>query len=220
MSSRVTPAFAALALALTLGACAGFSSPVAPGQPVASPTVTHLAPLATAAPVATPAPSFATASPDTGNVDGPGAPDLSVEPVGAQTIRVTLVNTDAKAWRLVVAGTGRRATDSWTLDVATGDVGPAITTTEVTAGVAGDPVEQPALEMGDATGRVCSAALPVCLIAKTLVLPDGGNGTLVLELVRTDASVSLAVSAATAGWPSDPFVLGPWTTTDAFPWDS
>ena len=224
MFFRVTPSLAALALglmlALSLVACAGSVSPAASSQSTASPSVTHLAPLTSVPPVATPSAPVATASPDTGNVDRPGLPDLSVEPVGAQAIRVTLVNADAKAWRLVVTGTGSRAADSWALDVITGDVSPVITTTETTAGVAGDPVEQSTLELGDATGRVCSAGLPVCVVATTLVLPDGGNGTLVLELVRTDASVPLAVSAATAGWPSDPFVLGPWTTTDAFPWDA
>ena len=50
------------------------------------------------------------------------------------------------------------------------------------------------------------------------VAPPRGNGTLVVQLVRTDPSSALAASAATASWSTDPFVLGPWTTTAAFPW--
>jgi hypothetical protein len=213
MSPRVTPLFAVLALALA--ACTGATAPTMPSRPSVSPVPTRPVASPAAAPTGTPA---ATASADSGNVNAPGTPDLSIEPVGAQAIRVTLVNLDAKAWSVSVAGTGNQAADAWILDVETGDVGPVITTTEAAAGVAGDPVEQPGLEAGDPAGRVCSTTLPVCVVAKSIVLPDGGNGTLVLELLRTDTSVALAVSAATATWPTDPFVLGPWTTTEAFPW--
>jgi hypothetical protein len=222
MSPRVTPFLAVLVVAVA--ACAGTSAPAAPHQSAVAPIVTPtVAPAATpaVAPSAPTAPArpAATASADAGNVNAPGTSDLSIEPAGAAGIRVTLGNADAKAWRVSVAGTGNRAADAWTLDVETGDVGPVITTTETAAGVAGEPIEQPGLEMGDASGRICSATLPVCVVAKSVVLPAGGNGTLVLELVRTDGSVPLAVSAATARWTSDPFVLGPWTTTEAFPWE-
>jgi hypothetical protein len=213
MSPRVTPLFAVLTV--VLAACTGAMAPAAPGLSAASPAATHAVASPAPTPSASPAP---TASADTGNVNAPGTPDLSIEPAGAQAIRVTLVNPDAKAWRVIVTGTGSQAADAWTLDVETGDVGPVITTTETAAGVVGDPLEQPGLEAGDPAGRVCSAALPVCVVAKSVVLPDGGNGTLVLELVRTETSVALAVSAATAGWPTDLFVLGAWTTTEAFPW--
>jgi hypothetical protein len=153
-------------------------------------------------------------------VDGSGTPELSIEPAGAQAIRVTLADPAAKAWRVVVTGTGSRAADRWVVEVETGDVGPAITTTDTIAGTAGEPQEQPGLEAGDARARICSTVLPVCIVAATVVLPDAGNGTLVLELVRTDAATALGVAAATAGWPADPFVLGPWTTTEAFPWEA
>jgi hypothetical protein len=214
MSPRVTPLLAALSLALV--ACTSAAAPAAPsqaGQTSATPNPAH-----TTAPTSATTPA-ATASADTGNVSSVVTPDFSVEPVGAQTIRVTLVDPNAKAWSFTVAGTGSRAPDAWTVVVETSDVAPAITTTERVAGVAGDPVEQVGLETGDAKGRVCSAVLPVCVIGRTVVLPDGGTGTLVLELVRTDGSVPLAVVGSTAGWPSDPFVLGSWTTTEAFPWE-
>ena len=59
-----------------------------------------------AGPVATPAPAV-TASPDAGNVDGSGSgPELTIEVVTGDTIRATLDDPAAKAWRLVVAGRG------------------------------------------------------------------------------------------------------------------
>ena len=95
---------------------------------------------------------------------------------------------------------------------------PSITTLETVNGVAGDPQEQPGLEAGAATGRVCATSLPVCVNAASVRLPDQGNGTLTLELTRLEASADLSVTGGTAAWPSEPFVLGPWTTTEAFPW--
>lgn len=173
----------------------------------------------TARPAATPttAPA-ATAWPNTGNVTGPGAPDFSVEPVSGQTIRVTLAAPDAKAWRLTVAGTGDQSADAWTFEVETGDILPGITTTETVGGKAGEAKLQEKLAMGTAKGRVCSTTLPVCVIAKSVELPADGNATLVLDLVRTDAAAPLSVTAATATWDGDPFVLGPWTVTEAFAW--
>ncbi len=233
MKPRLAPILVSLPLAAAVLACSAgapvTTSPGAKGAPtLPTPAVPSAAAPASAAPVAatpssapiaaaSPAP---TAPPDEGNVDGPATPDLSIVPAGAQAIRVTLVDTAAKAWRVIVAGTGSRAGDRWTLEVETGDVAPAITTVDTKAGVDGDPQEQAALETGDAAGRVCSAVLPVCVTVRSVQLPADSNGTLVLELVRTDASAALAVTAATAGWLGEPFNLGPWTTTEAFPWEA
>ena len=81
-------------------------------------------------------------------------------------------------------------------------------------------MEQPSLEMGATTGKVCSASLPMCVRLASVQLPHGGNGILVLALTRTDPAAAMSVAGATARWPTDPFVLGPWTTTEAFPWDA
>jgi hypothetical protein len=219
MSRRFASLLLALSLAAALAACAAAPS-AAPASAPSSPNPTS-SPAATPAPtpaatlVATPA---ATSTPDTGNVDGPGTPDFSVEPSGAQTIKITLTAPDAKAWRIAVAGTGDHAADRWDLTVETGDVAPVITTTEAPGGVAAEPVEQPKLELGTAKGKICSTTLPVCLVASSLSLPADGDGTIVLDLVRTDAGAALSVTAATAAWDGDPFVLGAWTTTEAFPW--
>ncbi len=191
------------------------------GRSASSPTSTPVATGSAATPVPTPAASpaipAATAIPDSGNVDAPVTPALSIEPVSALAIRVTLADPSARAWRVSVAGMDGTA-ERWTLTVETGDVAPVITTNETVNGVDGEPQELAGLEAGDATGRICSVAMPVCVRAASVVLPHDGNGTLVLEISRTDTTTALSVTGSTAGWPAEPFLLGPWTTTTAFPW--
>ncbi len=214
MSPRIAPALAVVGI--VLAGCAGAA--VGPVGPVA---VVPASPSLATTPDPTAVPAPATLRPDSGDVAAdPSGPQLSVEPVASQTIRVTLVDPAAKAWRLAVEGTVDHAGDGWVLQVETGDTGPVITTTETAAGVERQPIEQPALESGGSRGRVCSTVLPVCLRAATVRLPADGDGTLVAELVRTDAAHPLRVAGSTATWPTDPFVLGPWTTTEAFPWGS
>jgi hypothetical protein len=225
MFPRLTPAILVASLAVGLAACSSIpAAPVGPTSPASRAVAPAIAEGSQATaiesrmPSPTIAPKPAPTAPDTGNVGGPVTPALSIEPVGTSAIRVTLADPAAKAWRLTVAGTGAHAADRWSLTVETGDVAPVITTVDTVNGVDGQPQEQPGLEMGDANGRVCALNLPVCLRAASVVLPQDGNGTLVLELTRTDATVALDVTGGTATWTTDPFVLGPWTTTEAFPW--
>lgn len=229
MFPRPAPAALVAALAVILVGCSGIpAAPAAPVSPAVSAPAASQAPAGgSAAVVDSPKPSpttapspVPTAIPDTGNVDGGVTPALSVEPAGSTTIRVTLADPAAKAWRVTVSGTGAHSADRWTLTVETSDVAPVITTVETRNGVDGAPQERTALEAGDTTGRVCAANLPVCVPASSLALPRDGNGTLVVELARTNAAVALDVAGSTATWPTDPFVLGPWTTTEAFPWSA
>lgn len=216
-SANVANVVLAAAVAFALAGCsAAGHAPAASALPPTS------EPAATLTPVAAPTTALPTASApigDTGNVGAAGGPIISVEPLRTLAIRVTLADLDAKAWRVTVAGTGAAAQDRWTLTVETGDVAPAVTTTETLGGVDGEAREQVGLESGARTGRICSVSVPVCLQAATVVLPSDGNGTLVLELTRTDTATSLRVTGATATWPAEPFIVGPWTTTEAFPWE-
>jgi hypothetical protein len=220
MSPRVAPAIAAASLAIALAACS------AAATPTAAPTdAMHPVPVPSAVPTpaaTTPvAPPITTPSIDAGNVtDSTAGPEVSIEPAGTGTIRVTLADPAARAWRIAVEGTGDHAGDAWVLTVQTGDVAPDITTIETANGVTGEPVVQEGLQAGTAKGRICAASLPVCVVASSVALPSGGNGTLGLELIRTDPAVAMNVAGSTAAWPADPFVLGPWTTTEAFPWEA
>ena len=224
MFLRPTPVVLVAALAAGLVGCS--STPAAPVAPAsASPTAAAEQSAVTQPASSEPSPATPTAipaaTPDSGNVNAPVTPALSVETVGAVAIRVTLADPAAKAWRLTVAAPGSAGGSAdaiWTLTVETGDVAPVVTTTDAQNGVPGEPKEQPGLEAGAGTGRVCSLAVPVCVRAASVVLPHDGNGTLVLELGRTDTTTDLTVTGSTAGWPTDPFALGPWTSTEAFPW--
>lgn len=226
MSPRFVPSLAAAALSLVVAGCAGAGTMGATSAvPSASTTPASPVAAATSAPTAAPTsaptvrPSAApTASPDSGNVEDPAGPVLSVEPISAVAIRVTLADPAAKAWRVSVSGTGAEARSRWDLTVETGDIAPAITTRETLGGVASEPVEQTALESGSPAGRICSVAVPVCIRAASVVLPADGNGTVVLEITRTDTTAPLEVTGATAAWAGAPFILGPWAATESFPW--
>jgi hypothetical protein len=183
-----------------------------PVDPVVDPVVDP-APDPVDTPTATP--------PDTGDVDGAtGALDMTVEAVSADSIQVTLVDPRAKAWRLVVSGTGDLATDRWEILVETGDVEPLITATEFRNDRIVDTMDLTGFGDGTAAAGGCRPLLGVCLDSDGFTLPADGNGTFAARLTLQGPTHPLSVRGGTAGWPSEPFVLGPWTDTEAFPWAS
>lgn len=215
MSARVAPVLAPVVVALALAGCTG-AARIAPPAPSAPSFVTSWFPRSSSAPAPLPA-----SQPDTGDVAGASTgPELSIEPFGTDTIAATVTDPAAKAWRFVVAGTGDRSGDQWVLQVETGDVGPVVTSIETVGGLTREPVDRTSLVDGSPAARVCSVVLPVCVEAIGLRLPQDGDGTLLARLVVTDPAVPLAVTGATATWAGEPFVLGPWTSTAAFPWGS
>jgi hypothetical protein len=225
MSSRLAAVLLA-AIAVAVAACAGASSSdltrgpmataaTAPASPSSTPVAIEPAPT----PVPVPASPSATVSPDAGNVDDlPLGPVLSIESISAKSIRVDLDDLDAKAWRIVVAGTGALAEDRLELTVETGDVAPTISLVEVQAGKVVDRADLSAYGDPTATAGRCHASLGVCVDADGIVPPDNGDGHLGIELTRI-GDASLTVTGETAGWPGEPFILGPWTPTEAFPWE-
>lgn len=201
---------AALAL-LAVAACAG---PVA--TPSAPPTPADGAPEPT--PIATERPTIPDATPITGGVDGAaGGPELTIEAVDEDTVRATLVDPDAKAWRVVVAGTGELGGDRWEIAVETGDVAPVITATEVRGGEVVDVLDLGGFYDGTAVAGGCHSTLPVCLDSDGFVVPEGdGRFSVLLDL--PEAQVPLVIRGGTAGWDGEPFILGEWRETEAFPW--
>jgi len=226
MSHRLAPVLAFALAAGFVAACASSAPPstlpasVTPGAvPGTSPSSSPgLAP----GPSATPelGPTEPPASPEEGNVeDWPMGPVLSVESAGARSIRVSLDDLDAKAWRIVVTGTGDHADDRLEITVETGDVAPVITVAEIRGGQVIDRTDLSGYGDPTATAGLCHRSLSVCVDADGIRLPVNGDGHLAIELTRTE-DVSLTVAGETAGWPGEPFILGPWTSTDAFPWES
>jgi len=65
----------------------------------------------------------------------------------------------------------------------------------------------------------CHSTLPVCLDSDGFGLPDDGNGRFSVRLHLEDATAALEVRGAAAYWDGEPFILGPWHETEAFPWE-
>lgn len=215
MPSRLVPVLAASLALLVAAACAGTSTGVAPSPaPTASPTprVTPTPIPATPEPVATPA-----ETPHAGDVEG-GYPELTIEFVGEDLVEATLVDPNAKAWRLVVAGVGEGAGDRLEVIVEAGDVEPVITVRELRAGRVVDTMDLSGFDDGTAAAGGCHRSLPVCFGSDGILLPGNGEGALAIRLALPDPQTALTIIGSTAGWPGEPFILGPWTDTEAFGW--
>ena len=206
MSPRIAPVIAASLVLLVAAACA---SPAARATPAGAPDPTL---------IAWPSPDPATPKPDAGNVDGIVYPELTIEAADADTIRVAITDPAAKAWRLIVAGAGALAGDRLEILVETGDVGPSITATEVRDGVVVGEMDLSGYVDGTAAAGGCHGTLPVCVDSDGFRLPSDGDGTLAIRLTLVDGGTPLTVTGGTAGWPGEPFILGPWTDTEPFPW--
>jgi hypothetical protein len=219
MSLRFAPVLAATFALLVVAACAGTA--VVPAG-TASPA--PVAPTPDDRPQPTPVPNpdvapAATASPNAGDVDGQGeGPELSVEFPREDLVDVTLEDPDAKAWRLVIRGTGTLAEDRLEVVVEASDVMPLITATEIQQGEVADVMDLTGYLDGTGAAGGCHRTLGVCVDSSWFLLPEEGHGSFAIRLQMAGPGTSLLVSGGTAGWPGEPFVLGPWSDTEAFPW--
>jgi hypothetical protein len=214
MFTRIAPVFVASLALVVVAACGASAAPTSAIPSSVAPTR-----VPAASPVVTPEP-IVTASPDAGNVDGSGpGPELTIEMVNGDTIRATLDDPAAKAWRLVVAGAGERAGDRWEILVETGDVGPTITATEIRDGRVVDVMDLSGFADGTAAAGGCHGTLPVCLSSDGFRLPQDGDGRFSVQLVLPEPGTPLSITGGTAAWPGEPFVLGPWMDTEPFPWN-
>ncbi|HEY3335477.1 MAG TPA: hypothetical protein VGK16_09625 [Candidatus Limnocylindrales bacterium] len=215
MPSRFAPVLAAAITLLVVGACA--AAPIAPASsPVTAPTVVPApTPVPTAPPEPTPTPSR-----NAGDVDGqgPGA-ELTVEFPKPDLLDVTLQDERARAWRVVVTGTSDLAQDRMEVVVEAGDVGPVITATEIQQGELVGSIDLSGYLDATMAAGGCHHTLDVCIDSSAFQFSDDGTGRLRIRLQMPDpAAGRLLVTGGTAGWPGEPFVLGPWTDTDSFPW--
>jgi hypothetical protein len=149
--------------------------------------------------------------PPTGNTDAT-YPELTVSTDGPGYV-IEIVDPTAKAWRIVVTGTGALATDRLELLVETGDIAPGVQVTTVIGGLTTD-----VNDLGGIVSTPTSAA-GGCHPRLELCYSSGGIG---IDLERGSVGVVLerleggafTIVGATAGWPGEPFVLGPWRATD------
>ena len=224
----MSPRFAPLAAALVLLAAAACAAPTAvTPTPVAPVAVAPTPALPTPTPVPTtdaPTPPVTgptpTATPNAGQVDGSGTgPLLTVEFPGERLVDVTLEDAEARAWRVVVAGTGALAGDRFEIVVEAGDVGPVITATETRDGEVVDAIDLSFYGEETAAAGGCHRTLEVCVDSSSFTFADDGTGRLRTRLDMPDPSHGvLTITGGTAGWPGEPFVLGPWSSTEGFAW--
>ena len=192
--SRVT--VAALVACLVLAAC------------TASPAATE--PSSRAAPPATPGP---TAPPVEGNVDRT-FPELSVEMSAGYLVSVT--DPGARAWRVELRGTGDASHDWLEVFVEVGDVAPGAEARLYAGGHLVDTVEIGALVGADtAAAGGCHPTLDLCVSSGTIAIDPLAGRVTVLVQALSDEGVE--IRGATADWPGEPFILGPWRVTESFP---
>jgi hypothetical protein len=226
MSTRFAPAIAATIAILAVAACSGTVAPApavtaAPSAPLGhapNPTPVPVPPAATPEGGSGQPSEEPTEQPNTGEVDGSGGgPQLTVVAVDEDTIQATIDDPAAKAWRLVIAGTGERGSDRWEIRVETGDVGPAISATEVVDGKVVDEMDLSGFGDGTAAAGGCHSTLAVCLDSDGFKVPDG-DGSFSLRLDLPQGQVPLLLRGGTARWDGEPFILGAWHDTTAFSW--
>lgn len=216
MSPRFSIALAASLALVTVAACSGTTStPVPPASAI--PVAHGPVPTAVAAP-GQPAAPVPTSTPIIGGVDGDaGGPELTIETLDADTVVATLSDPEAKAWRLVVSGTGELGGERWEIVVETGDTGPVITATEIRGGQVADVLDLTGFYDGTAAAGGCHSSLPVCLDSDGFRVPEG-DGLFAVRLDLPEARVPLVIRGGAATWDGEPFVLGPWHDTEAFTW--
>jgi hypothetical protein len=224
----MSPRFAPIATALVLLVVAACAAPIAVAPSAAAPVAMAPTP---ALPAPTPVPTndaptppltgpTPTSAPNAGQVDGSGAgPQLTVEFPADRLVDVTLEDAEARAWRVVVAGTGALAEDRFEIVVEAGDVGPVISATEIRGGEVGDAIDLSFYGEDTAAAGGCHRTLEVCVDSSSFTFADDGTGRLRTRLNMPDPSSGvLTITGGTAGWPGEPFVLGPWSATEAFAW--
>jgi hypothetical protein len=219
MPPRFAPVLTASLVLLIAAACGGaVTAPVDPASPVPAAPAPAERPALTPVPMPEDEPS-PTPPQNAGDVDGDGVgPELTVEFPDRNLLDVTLFDPDAKAWRLVVRGTGALADDRLEIVVEASDVMPLITATEIQQGEVVDVIDLTGYLDETAAAGGCHRTLDTCVDSSWFRLPEEGDGYFAIRLQMPADGTALLISGGTARWPGEPFVLGPWSDTEAFPW--
>lgn len=151
-----------------------------------------------------------------GNI-GTEFPELSVERNADGTLRVSVTDPTAKAWRIIVAGTADRSDDRLELEAQVGDVEPSVVVREIDGDAVIDQQDLTGLsgELTAAAGG-CHRTLPVCWASADLSPPAADGPTFAVDLALLDPDVELAIQGASADWLGEPFLVGPWRVSDPF----
>ena len=102
----------------------------------------------------------------------------------------------------------------------TSDIEPVITAREIRDSEVVNEMDLSGYSDGTAAAGGCHATLHVCIDSDGFRLPHNDNGRFRVRLSVATATGPLAITGSTAGWPGEPFILGPWVTTDTFDWSA
>jgi hypothetical protein len=143
-----------------------------------------------------------------------GRPELVVESVDTDRIRVTVTDPEAKAWRIIVAT--RDGQDRMELYVESGDIVPGIRVDAIVGGqvVGTDDLTRMPDDPTVAAGG-CHPSVMVCWASFDIETP-GPEGALSVILGLPEPSAQFSITGGTAGWPGEPFILGEWRDSLTF----
>jgi hypothetical protein len=149
--------------------------------------------------------------PPVGNTDR-DFPELSVS--RGETYLIDLLDPDARAWWIVVSGTGANTGDRVEIVAEVGDIWPGAVVRVYVGGELFDTTDMNGL-IGNRTAIAggCHPALDLCFSSAGIdIRPDDGRLSVSLQGA---AAGSFEIRGATAGWDGEPYILGPWRGTDA-----
>ena len=195
--------------ATLLGACA--RPPTAPGVVDAGPP--NPVPVTTPDQPYGPYPTLPVTGgePPIGNTDR-AFPELSVS--RAESYLIELLDPEARAWWIVVSGTGANDGDRIEIVAEVGDIWPGAAVRVYVGGELFDTTDMNGL-IGNRTAIAggCHPNLDLCFSSAGIdIRPDEGRLSVALQGAAAD---SFEIRGATAGWDGEPYILGPWRGTDA-----
>jgi hypothetical protein len=203
---RLTVATLLVVTAAVISACAG-------GPPgVAGPSAPEPTPIADPSQPYGPYPTLPVTGfePPVGNTDQQ-YPELSLSLDGGYL--VDLVDPEARAWWIIVAGTGPFAGDRLEIVAEVGDIWPGAVARLYVGGDLVETIDMNGLVGNEtAIGGGCHPTLGLCFSsADVQIRPEDGRLTVSLE---GSATSRLEIRGATASWDGEPYTLGPWRGTD------
>jgi len=151
--------------------------------------------------------------PPVGNTDRQ-FPELSVS--HERGYLIDLVDPEARAWWIVVSGTGTLEGDRIEIIAEVGDIWPGAVVNVYSGGELVDSTDlNGLLENPTAIVGGCHPTLELCFSSAGVSLrPEEGRLSVTLE--GADAG-RFEIRGATAAWDGEPYILGPWNGTGIVP---
>jgi hypothetical protein len=128
---------------------------------------------------------------------------------------IDLVDPEAKAWWIVISGTGPNAGDRLEIVAEVGDIWPGAAVNVYVGGELVDTTDMNGL-IGNSTAIAggCHPTLGLCFSSAGIAIrPEDGR----LSVALDGSANPFEIRGATAAWDGEPFILGPWRGTESVP---